>query len=250
MSVTHAALTAERILATLKDLGFTHVVGLPDSEANFMYHALESDPNLTLVQVCREGETMAIALGLTIGGKQPVCLIQNTGFFEAGDSIRGMALDIGLPMLLMIGYRGIALAHPDRRVIVLDGDGSILMNLGSLVTIAHQQPDLVHVVFENGVYETTGGQPVPGVGTFDLAKIAAGAGYPHVYDLADEAHLDDSIAEAFAQRGPTFIRLRVEQVGHRTPVTTRIQQQTRDLMAALAEPTRSARPEPVEGRDA
>jgi sulfopyruvate decarboxylase TPP-binding subunit len=106
VAVTQPTLTAERILAALKDLGFTHVVGLPDSEANFMYRALEADPALRLVQVCREGETMAIALGLTIGGKQPVCLIQNTGFFESGDSIRGLAIDVGLPMLLMIGYRG------------------------------------------------------------------------------------------------------------------------------------------------
>jgi thiamine pyrophosphate-dependent acetolactate synthase large subunit-like protein len=137
----------------------------------------------------------------------------------------GKASSIGL---------GIALARPERRVIVLDGDGSILMNLGSLVTIAHQRPDLVHFVFENGVYETTGGQPLPGEGTFDLCAIAAGAGYPHVYDVTDEAHLQERVAEAFGQRGPVFVRLRVDQVGHRTPVRTRIQQQVRDLMAALA----------------
>src|SRR5215216_8097775 len=57
---------------------------------------------------------------------------------------------------------GIALAQPERKVIVLDGDGSLLMNLGSLVTIANAKPkNLVHFVFENGLYEVTGGQPVP-----------------------------------------------------------------------------------------
>jgi hypothetical protein len=89
-------------------------------------------------------------------------------------------------------------------------------------------------VFENGVYEETGGQPVPGVGTFDLARIAAGAGYPHVFDLDDESQLNERIGEALTRRGPTFVRLRVERVGHRTPVKTRIRQQVRDLMAALA----------------
>lgn len=49
---------------------------------------------------------MAIALGLIIGGKRPVVLIQNTGFFESGDAIRGICLDLDLPLLLMIGYRG------------------------------------------------------------------------------------------------------------------------------------------------
>ncbi len=106
MSTTGLGLSAERVLGALKELGFSHVVWLPDSEANFMYQVLSADPELTLVQVCREAETMAIAMGLVIGGKQPVCLIQNTGFMESGDSLRGLLLDLGIPMLLMIGYRG------------------------------------------------------------------------------------------------------------------------------------------------
>ena len=70
---------------------------------------------------------------------------------------------------------GLALAVPDRKILVLDGDGGLLMNLGSLVTIAEQQPrNLVHVVFEDGVYFTTGAQPVPGAGSMDLAGIARG----------------------------------------------------------------------------
>src|SRR5438552_18464034 len=64
---------------------------------------------------------------------------------------------------------GIALAQPARKVIVVDGDGSLLMQLGSLVTIAGSAPEnLFHFVFENGVYETSGCQPLPGEGRFDL----------------------------------------------------------------------------------
>src|SRR5207249_2365465 len=82
---------------------------------------------------------------------------------------------------------GIALAQPERKIIVLDGDGSLLMNLGTLVTIANAKPkNLVHCVFENGIYEVTGGQPVPGEGTLRLATLARGAGYPNVYELNDE----------------------------------------------------------------
>ena len=106
MTTTPLGLSAERVAQELKRLGFTHVVWLPDSEANFMYQTLSADSDLQLIQVCREAETMAIALGLMIGGKQPVCLIQNTGFMESGDSIRGLVLDMKVPMLIMVGYRG------------------------------------------------------------------------------------------------------------------------------------------------
>src|SRR5690348_2081822 len=75
---------------------------------------------------------------------------------------------------------GIALAQPQRRVIVVDGDGSLLMQLGSLVTIAGAAPsNLFHFVFENGVYETSGSQPLPAEGRFDLTEIARAAGYAH-----------------------------------------------------------------------
>ena len=71
---------------------------------------------------------------------------------------------------------GLALAMPQRKVIVLDGDGSLLMNLGSLVTIANIAPaNLIHFVFENTIYRTTGGQPVPMAGKISLTKMAEGA---------------------------------------------------------------------------
>ena len=94
------------ILDQLHKNGVTHVVWLPDSETTFMYQALTADPEIELVPVTREGESIAVALGLWIGGKKPVVLIQNTGLFESGDSVRGLALDMNFPIVLMIGYRG------------------------------------------------------------------------------------------------------------------------------------------------
>ena len=99
-------LTPRPILDQLTKNGVTHVVWLPDSETNFMYEQMSADPSLQLVPVCREGESMAIAAGLWVGGKKPVVLIQNTGMFESGDSIRGLALDINFPLVMMVGYRG------------------------------------------------------------------------------------------------------------------------------------------------
>ena len=105
--MTQQALLDPQVLVNeLKRNDVTHVVFLPDSETNWMYQLLEAEPSLHLIPVSREGESMAIAAGLIAGGKKPVVLIQNTGLFESGDSIRGIALDVELPMVMLIGYRG------------------------------------------------------------------------------------------------------------------------------------------------
>jgi thiamine pyrophosphate-dependent acetolactate synthase large subunit-like protein len=123
---------------------------------------------------------------------------------------------------------GIALARPDRKVIVLDGDGSLLMNLGSLVTVANAKPkNMVHCVFENGIYEVTGGQPVPGEGTFNFATIARGAGFPNVYEFADEPSMAAQLDEAFSKPGPTFITFRV------TPVAQKVDRPRRKTSEAV-----------------
>jgi sulfopyruvate decarboxylase TPP-binding subunit len=104
-TVSETGLQAASVLDQLTRCGVTHIVWLPDSETGFMYQAMMQSP-ITLVPVCREGEAIPVAAGLIAGGKRPVVLIQSTGFFESGDSIRGMALDLRLPVLLMLGYRG------------------------------------------------------------------------------------------------------------------------------------------------
>lgn len=105
MAIAPTSLRAANILNQLQECGVTHIVWLPDSETGYMYKAMTDSP-LQVVPVCREGESMAIAAGLVMGGKRPVVLIQSTGFFESGDSIRGLCLDLHLPVLLMLGYRG------------------------------------------------------------------------------------------------------------------------------------------------
>ena len=106
MTTQDAVIHPSAIINELKKNDVTHVVWLPDSETNFMYELLTGEPTLDLVPVCREGETMAIAAGLWVGGKKPVVLIQNTGIFESGDSIRGLGLDVHQPLVMLIGYRG------------------------------------------------------------------------------------------------------------------------------------------------
>ncbi len=106
MAATESALDARRVVDALKRAGATHVIWLPDSESGFLYQALTQDSDLRLVPVSREGETFGIAAGLLLGGKRPVIIIQSTGFFESGDSVRGLWLDLQLPLLALIGYRG------------------------------------------------------------------------------------------------------------------------------------------------
>lgn len=106
---------------------------------------------------------------------------------------------------------GLALARPALRVIVLDGDGSLLMNLGTLATIASQRPpNLVHIVFDNQMYETTGGQATHTARGTNLAAIGRGAGLTAVEDVATlDAFL--SVAQrALRDPGPWLIVARVE----------------------------------------
>ena len=106
MATQEVILHPSSVVEELKKNNISHVVWLPDSETNFMFQLLTNEPTLDLVPVCREGETMAIAAGLWVGGKRPIVLIQNTGIFEAGDSIRGLGLDVNQPLVMLVGYRG------------------------------------------------------------------------------------------------------------------------------------------------
>jgi sulfopyruvate decarboxylase subunit alpha len=101
-----ALLKPETLVDEFKKNGVTHIVTIPDSETNYLYELLKEQAWLDVIPASREGETFAIALGLIVGGKVPVCVIQNTGMMESGDSIRGMALDSGFPLVMLIGYRG------------------------------------------------------------------------------------------------------------------------------------------------
>lgn len=113
---------------------------------------------------------------------------------------------------------GIALARPERRVIVLDGDGCVLMQLGTLVTIAAEAPqNLYHFVFENGRYETSGNQLLPGFGKYDFCKMALAAGYQRAVSFDDAEKLREALPQIFREPGPTLIRLGIAPDAPVTP---------------------------------
>src|SRR5689334_11447844 len=104
--VQKAALSPETVLAQMKKNGVTHVVWLPDSETNWLFLLMQAEPSLTLVGVNREGLAFSAASGIYAGGKTPLILIQNTGLMESGDSMRGWTIQMEVPVVLMVSYRG------------------------------------------------------------------------------------------------------------------------------------------------
>lgn len=106
---------------------------------------------------------------------------------------------------------GLALGRPDRRVVVFDGDGSLLMNLGSLVTIANQAPkNFVHCLCENGTYETNGAVPIPRAGQIRFTDLAQTAGYRKTYELSDLSEWERELPRILREDGPIFVDLKVE----------------------------------------
>ena len=118
----------------------------------------------------------------------------------------GLASSIGL---------GLALNLPDERVLVLDGDGSVLMNLGTLATLARYRPrNLVHIIFDNGSLLSTGGFASHTTsGITDLAAIARGAGIPNVATANSLYEFMETVAGAFEQQDLSVIVAKVEATG-------------------------------------
>lgn len=114
----------------------------------------------------------------------------------------GLAVALGL---------GVALAQPARRTFVLEGDGSLLMHLGSLGTVAATAPrNLAIVAFDNGMYHITGRQQTLTAGPVDLVAVAKGAGLERSEWAKDEAHFEALVERALRKDGPWFIGARID----------------------------------------
>ncbi len=133
---------------------------------------------------------------------------------------------------------GLALACPDRGVIVVNGDGSMLMNLGSLVTLAANPADVYLLILDNDLYEVTGGQKHAGAGHVDFGDLARAAGIERVYDFATREDWQTGAGAALSGRGPVVIVLKVEgRLGQQTPKPPRsMAEQIERLRKALSEP--------------
>ena len=99
-------ISAASFLQVLESHGVTDVVGLPDNSSAALFSLLTGAGGIRLRGVTREGEAFALAAGLWIGGRRPIVLIQNTGLLESGDSLRGTAVRMRIPLVCVITYRG------------------------------------------------------------------------------------------------------------------------------------------------
>ena len=106
---------------------------------------------------------------------------------------------------------GVALAQPDRHVFALEGDGSLLMQLGALSTIAALKPkNLTMIVMDNGIYQITGAQPTPAANVADIVAIALGSGLANSAWAADEEDFERLIEAAMAASEPHLIAARID----------------------------------------
>jgi thiamine pyrophosphate-dependent acetolactate synthase large subunit-like protein len=132
---------------------------------------------------------------------------------------------------------GLALAQPERGVIVINGDGCTLMSLGSLVTLAHHPANVYLLIFDNALYEVTGGQQTAGAGHTDFAGLARAAGIPRVYAFETADAWRAGAAEALTGEGPVVVWLQIEgRLGQKTPKAPRpMTEQLARLRHALGE---------------
>jgi thiamine pyrophosphate-dependent acetolactate synthase large subunit-like protein len=138
--------------------------------------------------------------------------IGNTNFdlWSAGHRPQNFYMLGSMGLAIPIAF-GVALAQPNRHVIALEGDGSLLMQLGCLVTIAaHRPKNLTMVIMDNGLYQITGGQPTPAAGIADFVALARAAGLSKCAWASDEEDFDRLIDEALAGGGPTLIAARID----------------------------------------
>jgi thiamine pyrophosphate-dependent acetolactate synthase large subunit-like protein len=152
--------------------------------------------------------------------------------FASVDSAMGHGADLAL---------GIALARPERKVICLNGDGSMLMTLGTLATaVGARATNLIIVVCDNGRFETTGNQPVAGAGRIDHAAFARAAGFPSVHRFDDGRAYAEALPGILRAPGPTLVQA-VLKPGREGPIVRGPTEDAPYLRISLAESARALR---------
>jgi thiamine pyrophosphate-dependent acetolactate synthase large subunit-like protein len=170
------------------------------------------------------------AVVATMGVVRPWGRISSSDLdFASADSAMGHAADLAL---------GVAMAQPDRRVICLNGDGSMLMSLGTMATIVESRvKNLVLFVVVNGTYEITGNQRTPGSGTIDFAAMATATGFPRVYRFENGDEYQVTLAEVLSGEGPVFVSVDMEP-GTEGPISRSEAEDTEYLKVSLADSAR------------
>jgi thiamine pyrophosphate-dependent acetolactate synthase large subunit-like protein len=174
---------------------------MPDAVASYDNAKIVNRFELTKRLVARLKNDEAVVAG-----------IGNTNFdlWSAGHRPQNFYMLGSMGLAIPIAF-GVALAQPRRHVIALEGDGSLLMQLGCLVTIAAQRPkNLTMVIMDNGLYQITGSQPTPAAGTADFVALARAAGLTRCAWVDDEDDFEQLIDAALGAGEPAFIAARID----------------------------------------
>ncbi len=177
----------------------------------------------------RTNEIVVTTMGMVRPWSGKICATagkQHPLDFASADSAMGHAADLAV---------GLALARPERKVICLNGDGSMLMTLGTLVTaVENRAANVILYVIDNGTYEITGNQAVPGAGRVDFAALARAAGFPRAYAFDEPASYEEALPEILRASGPTLVWVRVAP-GRETPLARGATEKAPYLRTPLAQ---------------
>ncbi|MEM5766080.1 MAG: thiamine pyrophosphate-dependent enzyme [Candidatus Aenigmatarchaeota archaeon] len=147
--------------------------------------------------------------------RENVTIISSTGLisrelFRINDSPQNFYMTGSMGLASSIGL-GLAIAHTNRKIIIIEGDGSLLMNMGSLATIGHISPkNLIHIVLDNNSYESSGGECTVS-NTANLDSVAKIVGYKNTAKVICEKELEKTLIESLDIDGPTFILVKIEK---------------------------------------
>ena len=143
--------------------------------------------------------------------KTSIVVTTDTSVLCWGDVTDNDKLDLPNPAMSKASSLalGVAIAQPNSRVVVWDGDGGLLMNLGSLVSIGEQSPsNLLHIVLDNGMYAMTGGQPVPNADEVSYIEMALAAGYAKTYEFDNLEDWITNVKDILNLDGPVMVVLK------------------------------------------
>jgi len=174
--------------------------------------ASTSEASRRQVKVCNRADLTQRLTARLKHDEAVVAGIGNTNFdlYAAGHRPQNFymlgSMGLAVPIAL-----GVAIAQPSRGVIALEGDGSILMSLGCLSTVAQLKPrNLTIIIIDNGIYQITGKQPTTTQSTADIVEIARGCGIDNSLWIRDEAHFEELIDRSFDDGGPILLAAKID----------------------------------------
>jgi thiamine pyrophosphate-dependent acetolactate synthase large subunit-like protein len=123
---------------------------------------------------------------------------------------------------------GLAVGLPDEKVVLFDAEGSLLMSLGVIATVAGKKPEnFFHILLDNESYATTGGQPVPNAEQINYAEMARGAGYASTHEFTDLEDFVTNIGSILDETGPVFVSVKIFAEVENAPIAMRVREPAR-----------------------